>query len=99
MGALVSNELTIRHVQETKLYESKPKKLTLHQMHDEVITFTTAKVARPSPIWNQSMLTLVSMFCSIPQKKFTFTFSISDLFSKCDQIRMKLRIWSHLLKK
>ena len=27
------------------------------------------------------------------------TFSINDFFSKCDQIRWKLRIWSHLLKK
>ena len=26
-------------------------------------------------------------------------FSIQDFFSKCDQIRSKLRIWSHLLKK
>ena len=26
-------------------------------------------------------------------------FSIKDLFSKCDQIRGKLRIWSHFLKK
>ena len=26
-------------------------------------------------------------------------FSINDFFSKCDQIRRKLRIWSHLLKK
>ena len=26
-------------------------------------------------------------------------FSIKDLFSKCDQIRRKLRIWSYLLKK
>ena len=26
-------------------------------------------------------------------------FSITDIFSKCDQIRRKLRIWSHLLKK
>ena len=25
--------------------------------------------------------------------------SIKDLFSKCDQIRRKLRMWSHLLKK
>ena len=30
------------------------------------------------------------------QKK---TFSIKDFFSKCDQIRSKMRIWSHLLKK
>ena len=26
-------------------------------------------------------------------------FSIKDFFGKCDQIRRKLRIWSHLLKK
>ena len=26
-------------------------------------------------------------------------FSIKDLFSKCDQIRNFLRIWSHLMKK
>ena len=26
-------------------------------------------------------------------------FSIKDFFSKCDQIRSKLRIWSHLMKK
>ena len=26
-------------------------------------------------------------------------FSIKDFFCKCDQIRRKLRIWSHLLKK
>ena len=26
-------------------------------------------------------------------------FSIKDFFSKCDRIRKKLRIWSHLLKK
>ena len=26
-------------------------------------------------------------------------FSIMDFFSKCDQIRRKLRNWSHLLKK
>ena len=26
-------------------------------------------------------------------------FYITDFFSKCDQIRKKLQIWSHLLKK
>ena len=26
-------------------------------------------------------------------------FSIKDFFSKCDQIRSNLQIWSHLLKK
>ena len=26
-------------------------------------------------------------------------FSIKDFFSKCDQIRRKVRVWSHLLKK
>ena len=28
-----------------------------------------------------------------------FKLSIKDFFSKCDQIRRKLRIWSHLPKK
>ena len=31
--------------------------------------------------------------------KLKMKFSIKDFFSKCDQIRRKLRIWSHLLKK
>ena len=26
-------------------------------------------------------------------------FFMKDFFSKCDQIRRKLRVWSHLLKK
>ena len=34
--------------------------------------------------------------CDTAQK---MKFSIKDFFSKCDQIRKKLRIWSHLLKK
>ena len=39
-----------------------------------------------------------------PSKNHTITaqkmkFSIKDFFSKCDQIRKKLQIWSHLLKK
>ena len=33
------------------------------------------------------------MYCT--KKKF----SIKDFFNKCDQMRRKLRIWSHLLKK
>ena len=32
-----------------------------------------------------------------PHKKLKF--SIKNFFSKCDQIRNSLRIWSHLLKK
>ena len=32
-------------------------------------------------------------------KDFVVKFSIKDFFSKCDQIRSFLRIWSHLLKK
>ena len=40
---------------------------------------------------------VVTNFCeNTPQK---IKFSINDFYSKCDQIRRKLRIWSHLLKK
>ena len=35
----------------------------------------------------------------IPNTAQKIQFSIKDFFSKCDQIRWKLRIWSHLLKK
>ena len=40
------------------------------------------------------MLKIIS--CPTAQK---MKFSIKDSFSKCDQIRRKPRIWSHLLKK
>ena len=35
----------------------------------------------------------------LAQAHCTKKFSIKDFFSKCDQIRRNLRIWSHLLKK
>ena len=38
---------------------------------------------------------LFSFYCTAQKMKF----SITNFFSKCDQIRRKLRIWSHLLKK
>ena len=43
-------------------------------------------------VWASS---LTSKLCTVQKVKF----SITDFFSKCDQIRRKLRIWSHLLKK
>ena len=45
----------------------------------------------------KSVNLLVLAFSMITARKVKF--SIKDLFSKCDQIRWKLRIWSHLLKK
>ena len=38
-----------------------------------------------------------SIHCNDTTQKMAF--SIKDFFSKCDQIRRKLRIWLHLLKK
>ena len=38
----------------------------------------------------------ISVITNTAQK---IKFSIKNFFSKCDQIRRKLRIWSHLLKK
>ena len=43
------------------------------------------------------MLTTSNLKDQITTRKMNF--SIKDFFSKCDQIRRKLRIWSHLLKK
>ena len=39
----------------------------------------------------------IGFFCTETRQKMKF--SIKDFFSKCDQIRSFLRIWSHLLKK
>ena len=41
-------------------------------------------------------LTILTYILRTAQK---MKFSIKDFFSKCDQIRSFLRIWSHLLKK
>ena len=41
----------------------------------------------------------IFVFFSISDTLQKMKFSIKDFFSKCDQIRSKLRIWSHLLKK
>ena len=38
---------------------------------------------------------MVSTYITAQQMKF----SIKDFFNECDQIRRKLRNWSHLLKK
>ena len=47
----------------------------------------------PRPI--RSFTTLLLYTVTAQKMKF----SIKDFFRKCDQIRRKLRIWSHLLKK
>ena len=44
--------------------------------------------------WNQTINNLQTVYTAQKIK-----FSIKDFFSKCDQIRRKLRIWSRLLKK
>ena len=44
---------------------------------------------RQYPLWDLCTI-------NIAQK---MKFYIKDIFSKCDQIRIYLRIWSHLLKK
>ena len=45
--------------------------------------------------WEKT-ISLVSSAAITAQK---MKFSIKDFFSKCEQIRRKLQIWSHLLKK
>ena len=47
-------------------------------------------------------VSLLSVVSKIFEEQYTSQkskFSIKDFFSKCDQIRRKLRTWSHLLKK
>ena len=47
-------------------------------------------------MWQRLLIVLISTGIDTEQK---LKFSINGFFSKCDQIRRKLRIWSHLLKK
>ena len=47
------------------------------------------------PTLAQNLVSKLPLSPTAPKMKF----SIKDFFSKCDQIRTKLRIWSHLLKK
>ena len=47
------------------------------------------------PLPNRIMNHSESQFYTAQKMKI----SIKDFFSKCDQIRRKLQIWSHLLKK
>ena len=52
-------------------------------------------VLRHYAFWYCKIASLFLFFRTAEKMKF----SIKDFFSKCDQIRRKLRIWSHLLKK
>ena len=45
--------------------------------------------------WTYSLLDLSIKVCTAQKMKF----SVKDFFSKCDPIRRRLQIWSHLLKK
>ena len=56
--------------------------------NDSSQSYTSSVLASP--------LKSLSLVTNTAQK---LKFSIKDLFSKCDQIRSFLRIWSHLLKK
>ena len=72
------------------------------------ISRTFAEIGSFHKIFNQEIRVNYDIFRSTSKtdirssKIFTsqkMKFSIEDFFSKCDQIRIKLRIWSHLLKK
>ena len=51
-----------------------------------------------SYLWIYTLIKIEKTGCSIYTAQ-KMKFSIKDFFSKCDQIRRKLQIWSHLLKK
>ena len=50
----------------------------------------------PQPLYHSNIHQIISYDTDNAQK---VKFSIKDFFSKCDQIRRKLRIWSYFLKK
>ena len=66
--------------------------------------FSTLKIwnnceisSSPTCSFDSPSFAQVSLFKRSTAQKMKF--SIKDLFSKCDQSRRKMRIWSHLLKK
>ena len=65
--------------------------------------FSISKVFQDSwKIWSNLNVFLSrnsKTVCNIDDTAQKMKFSIKDFFSKCDQIRISLRIWSHLLKK
>ena len=63
----------------------------LHPIKGSLLLITLVQWIRMSP----SSLCTTSSTCTAQKMKF----SSKDFFSKCDQIRSFLRIWSHLLNK
>ena len=68
--------------------------------------YINQKKIRQFPKYYQEILSKWSSNLSVPPETSSTTatahkmkFSIKDFFSKCDQIRSFLRIWSHLLRK
>ena len=62
----------------------------------KILRFGTETVTYRSPQFWILIPDNIKNVSSTAQK---MKFSIKDFFSKCDQIRRKLRIWSHILKK
>ena len=62
------------------------------------LTFT-GESTNVSKNWLEIELLIVILKFSIRINTAQMKFSIKDFFSKCDQTRRKMRIWSHLLKK
>ena len=73
----------------------------LLQLNSSFITVLVDFNARSPSWWSETITPEVSRSYSLTtaytaQK---MKFAVKDFVSKCDQIRGKLRIWSHLLKK
>ena len=84
MGFLVTGELNNMRSNQVDEFEAIFKK------YEEMSNLINVELAVPRTVQRQTMQS------NTAQK---MKFSIKDFFSKCDQIRRKLRIWSHLLKK
>ena len=72
--------------------------LIQESVHQKAIYFCLAEIKKHEngAAWKYNSQINSEYMSSSTQK---MKFSIKDFFSKCDQIRRKLRIWSHLQKK
>ena len=80
----------------TEIFALKPFYIMCETVPRKWNSVQEQKYLKHKKIYSFFALGIVSEVCFTAQK---MQFSINDFSSKCDQIRIKLRIWSYLLEK
>ena len=89
----------MKHFSRRILQKGFAQKLSKKKYESMKITTQVAENLDPEEFIETRSLCSHSNLSSNSNTAQIIKFSMKDFFSKCDQIRRKLRIWSHLLKK